>query len=383
MAGVDLYLPLPTHHHGTLFDSFAFMKHHPFGPSRQKSLSICPGHLPTKNESEVAKMGTVCHSIWETGDTSLADQLWEPEEALKWISDLNAVWDLTLENFVGEFGSVTPVLNEITLDSPGINFGTVDKLAVTIQGDAALLGDAKFGAWSVDHADTNEQGKNYAVLVWDTMPSVDNIWVFFGNPRLAQYTIAKFNRAEHYQPFREELRDRLERATNADTSTFRFDPVNCSFCARTECPVRLAVVEEIVKSHPNVSTMDIQELADLKRKSNVFKGLAKQIDDEAKRRMLEDGEEIPGYEIVEKVRSREVIGINNYITLAKEILDLGIGSIPIADVLSISFSDVEQLVLDKYPGKEGKQLIKQLTESLIAVGALTVNSYFALAAKKN
>lgn len=361
------------------------MRHHPQGPSRQKNFAICCGFQPTNTDHENKRLGHICHSVWDTGNRQLADQLPDPDFALELVDGISGKWDDVEKEFQREFGPITVSKNEAFLEVPDLNFGTTDRLRLA--SNAALLGDGKFGAWKVDHAETNLQGHNYAVLVWALFSEVDHLWVWFGNPRLNDYTLAKFRRSPHYTRFRDGLMKRLAKAADPDPYDFVFNEVNCGFCSRLACPSRnrmAKVAKEYIEYYEG--EMNNTELSELKKVTNSLKTLTKLVDDEVKTRVLDGGETIEGYSAEERVRSRELIGLESIDRLKCELYILGLDGVnqKLDEIISLPWSDVEQLIVHFSGGhRQAKPLITKLMESLEESKALTTNKYYVITTNKS
>lgn len=364
------------------------LKHHPQGPSQQKSFAICCGYQPTVSTHQNTYFGIVGHEVWDTGNRQLVDKLSDPDFALSLVDRLEEAWWAVVDEFVGEFGGITHTQNEVFLEAPGLNYGTMDRLRIA--GYAALIGDGKFGRWRVDHAQYNLQGHNYAVLVWANYPQVEDLWVWFGNPRLEQYTLAKFTRREHYKQFASALAQRLKDAANPDPKNFHWDDLNCSFCRRLDCPVRLDVATlaaDYINRHQPLEDMKNEDLVHIRKITSSLKTFIKLVDDETKTRILDNGEALPGYEAKEKVRSREVIGEdnvrrlrvllrNNLVDADYEVLEEGLWNL-----VTVSWSDVEQLIVHAVGGyREAKPIITKLLNEMDAAHALTTNRYYTVVA---
>jgi len=361
------------------------MKHHPCGPSSQKHFALCCGYQPMQNDHENKVLGSICHKIWETEDRTLADNLPDPDGALALVEGVSMKWALAVGMFVEEFGPIEKKVNEAFLEVPGLNFGTCDRLRIA--GEAALIGDAKFGAWAVDHAEVNLQGHNYAVLVWILHPQVEDVWVWFGNPFLEDYTLAKFKRTEDLFCMREALEDRLRAAADPDPTKFNYDELNCSFCSRLECPAREKVATQVVEylEDRDPLNMNLEELNNIKKLTNSLKTLTKLVDDEVKVRVLDNGEFLEDFVIKERVHSRSVIGAENFKILEDALCKNGVDVAVIEEldnIVSLSFSDVEQLIVHSVGTyRQARPIISKLVEELEAAKALTTNRYYIVATK--
>ena len=358
------------------------MKHHPCGPSSQKHFDICCGYQPSHNDHENKVLGSICHKIWETDDHTLADNLPDPDGALAQVDKIGVAWRGVVSSFCDEYGGLVSLSNEAFLEVPGLNFGICDRLRIA--GEAALIGDAKFGAWAVDHAEVNLQGHNYAVLVWILYPKVEDVWVWFGNPFLEDYSLAKFTRKKDFFRMHEFLEDRLRAAADPDPAKFNYDELNCSFCSRLECPAREKVATQVVEylEDRDPLNMNLEELNNIKKLTNSLKTLTKLVDDEVKARVLDNGESLEDFVIKERVHSRNVIGMKNIAKLTELLWGL-VGDIPgLGDIPLVSFSDVEQLIVHSVGTyREAKPIISKLVEELEAAKALTTNRYYIVATK--
>jgi Protein of unknown function (DUF2800) len=365
------------------------VRHHPQGPSRQKNLEPsvggCEGFLPNQQTQHENKLlGSICHEIWDTGRRELANRLPDPEFALELVDRISQRWEDVEQEFSRKYGLPDVSQNECFLTFPGINFGTSDRVRVSAR--AALIGDGKFGAWKVEHAQHNLQGHNYAALVWEMYPEVEDIWVWFGNPRLEDYTLGKFTRSRDYQKLKDGLCRRIYNAQHPDPERFCYDELNCSFCARWDCPVRLSVAASAIEGLKRVAAenMTNEKLAQIKTAINPLKTLLKGVDEEAKQRVTLDGELLPGFEQKEKVHRRDVIGLPNVNVLRTYLGAHKLYGISqrVDELLSISWSDIEQLILHAFEGdnKKAKPIISEIQQELRDSGALTETKYYTVVA---
>lgn len=360
--------------------------HHPQGPSSIKHFIKCRRFLKNDSFNEMQGEGSMGHRLWETGERPPG---YDDLNGL--VDKLDDSWQVVLSDFEQLYG-IEEHDKEIRLDYPGLNFGTMDRLVIGKK--AALIGDAKFGNWAVDDATINDQGHNYGLYVFHHYPHVQTLWVWFGNPRREEYTLAKFSRRV-FPVWLSHISRVVKEAQDEGFADYNYDPVNCGFCSRINCPARVDLVRSLVASttgrtfkpvalvHPkDLSTAD---LTTLKTLSNSIKTFIGQVDKEAKKRVLEEGEEMEGYGIKEKVGRRVIYGVDKIalsITLAEEIVGSYLTDLP--DSAELSFSSLESLIVD-FVGKksEAKPLINRVREALESAGLLTTESYMYLAANND
>lgn len=359
--------------------------HHPQGPSSIKSFIKCRKFI--KNEgswNEMQGEGSMGHRLWETGERPPGY-----DDLNRLVDKLDATFQTVLSDFEALYG-IEEHEKEIRLDYPGLNFGTMDRLV--LGKNAALIYDGKFGNWSVDDAKDNDQGHNYGIYVFHHYPQVQTLWIGFGNPRREEYTLAKFSRRV-FPVWLSHLSRVVKEAQDDNFQEYNYDPVNCSFCSRIACPARIDLARTLVAAttgrvlgtitiHPK--DLSTEDLTTLKTLSNSIKTFIGQVDKEAKRRVLEDGEEMEGYGIKEKVSRRVIYGyeeIDEAIVLASSICGT---MLPAQDSVELSFSSLESLIVD-FVGKksEAKPLINKVRAELEAAGLLTTESYHYLAANND
>jgi hypothetical protein len=302
------------------------LKHHPQGPSNLEHLDPksggCYAFVRDPTSSEGAELGTLEHESWARKDLSLLGGDTELEAEVLEVGDYVRQAALA---FDGE------EFHEVTLEIPGLNFGTIDFFKVNRTETQGLIVDAKFGAWSVTDARHNLQGLNYAAFLFHRYPRLAWVDVVF--------YMVKHHQASTFRHYRRNLwriLKKLERivfnaqrvARHPEPKDFTPNPVNCGFCQRLNCPARLQLTSSLLstwtKQPVQLPSFDLvristSHLAALKRVGNALKTLTKAIDEEARRRAFDEGDIVPGYEIRQKAGRRTVVGVDN-INKAQEIL---------------------------------------------------------------
>jgi hypothetical protein len=268
---------------------------------------------PFKGSNEKAEEGSRGHLSFARGDLSLCngDPYLEREVSA------------ALE-FFAPFAQAFPVEHhEIRLDLAGLNFGTLDILRFSRDGTRALIGDLKFGWWPVTPAAKNLQLRNYAVLVFHAYPQVRSVRCVLYHTKHRTSTSRLYTR-RHLPKMLVQIRriiDGVQQALrNPQPSDYHPAARNCGFCARLNCPARAELTSQILTywtgSPVPVLNVDLQHvdsraLAALKRINNALKACSRAIDAEAHRRMIDNGEELPGYEVKEQSSPRQIIGTEN------------------------------------------------------------------------
>jgi hypothetical protein len=365
-------------------------EHHDQGPSQLKSLALCPGFMPNETWHEITDQGSLGHYIWETGDRSKASGY---PDLLGLVDKLDHSWTSHLLALTTGMhtGNHFTIQSEVRMEYPGLNFGTMDKKVLVPRTKFAIVGDAKFGRWGVDEAKDNLQGQNYAIYVLHENDWVRNINLWFGNPRREEYTNHTFSRDYILNERLPVIKQIVSDAQEADPAKFKYDPVNCSFCARVNCPVRLNLASSLVAAasgqsfrvdHLNPKKLETKDLATLKPLTLALKTLVTLVDKESKDRVIVRGEDIEGYELKQKVSRRFVQGLKAY-KIAAHILERELGTVvDVSECVELAFSDIENFIVQLHGSKNAAQpFIMKVREALEAAGVLTTSSYIYLAAK--
>lgn len=366
-------------------------EHHDQGPSQLKSLALCPGFMPNQEFHEMTATGSLGHYVWDTKDRSKASGY---PDLLELVDKLDHSWTSHLLALTTGMhtGNHFTIESEVRMEYPGLNFGTMDKKVLVPRTKFAIVGDAKFGRWGVDDAKDNLQGHNYAVYVLHAHDWVRNINVWFGNPRREEYTNHTFSRDYILNERLPVIKQIVSDAQEQDPAKFKYDPVNCSFCARINCPIRLGLANGLVRaatgkdfevSTLNPKKLETKDLATLKPLTLALKTLVTLVDKESKDRVIVRGEEIEGYELKQKVSRRFVQGVSQF-EKALPIIEEVIGTVAftLQEDMELSFSDIENFIVQLHGSKNSAQpYITKVREALEAAGLLTTKSYIYLAAK--
>lgn len=369
-------------------------QHHPQGPSQLENLDPesdgCYALIPNPGSGEQAEEGTRQHLAWATGDLSPLEGDLELEREVLETAEFfkRASADLDGEE-----------LHELTLPGPD-NFGTLDFLKFNQKRNKAFYGDGKFGRWSVTLARKNLQIWNYVALIFWNYPSVHTIKTAIYSAKTRTATYAGFYRRS-LPRLLTRIRTVIENAqrarTNPTPEDFTPHPVNCGFCYRVNCPVRVELASRLLTAWHgvpielptlNLVRLSPEDLGYLKRLTNALKTFVKAVDEEAKRRVFDADEKIPGYEIREKSGHRTLVGvekINRAIQFVQEIWEAHYPDIPLslADTvlqnIELSVADVEKAVKRVAPRGQIMKAQELVSTQLSEAKFVTQNPIYYLA----
>jgi hypothetical protein len=373
--------------------------HHPQPPSNLERLDPesqgCSAFEASSEGGPMAAVGSLQHVAWATNDLSLlgGDEklIAEVVATARYFEDFPILFD-------GE------ELREVRLEIPHVNFGTLDLLRFNAKRNRALVGDAKFGAWSVTPARRNLQGINYAAAVFLNYPSVRRVTVAFYQAKKGTGSVHTF-----YSCSLPKMVSRVRRIVenaqrvlrNPQPEDFTPHPVNCGFCHRINCPARLKLASTLVTAWNGkpiaLPTLDLlhlptPQLGALKKLSNVFKTFAKAIDDEAKRRAVQEDDVVEGYELRQRWHSRTVVGSESILKATEVLNDFwdrtysGANSLPLEELIKnsveLSLGKIEECAAKAAPPGEKLHSQELTFQALYQAGLVTGNQFSYLIATK-
>lgn len=373
--------------------------HHKYGPSKLENYDPksggCAAFEASGGESEKATYGSLKHAATATRDLSL---LGGDANAEAEVSRMIEFIEFTREEY-------PVVFSEVTLSAEKI-FGTLDHLGLDESGREAIIIDAKFGAWSVTPAKDNLQGWAYCLLTFLNYPSVNKIRLIFYAAKTGEFTEHLFRRSR-LPVLEKRIYGIIDRAVAVEkepkTKDFTPDAVNCSFCARLNCPARLALMglltsqwaqKPIELPHLNLLALSTPQLGALKKLTVVFKSFAAAVDAEAKRRAFDQNDIVEGYEIREKSGPRTVVNATQ-ITKASEILNQEWNRLfnvelrapfdwsgYVVENVELSIADLEKAIGKAAPRGKGELAKKIIVEALEKAGLISASTIFYLSAIK-
>jgi hypothetical protein len=358
--------------------------HHKYSPSKLKNLAICPGYLGSDTTSEAAEEGTMLHLACETGNIrDLTDEQ-------KQLVTMCRGYATELEK------SASVVLTEERLEIlGGALFGTADIVVRTNETEAHVI-DYKFGRISVEAAETNKQGKAYALGVFDLWPDVQWVTVHFLQPRRDEISTHTFNRSKDVEVLRREITTIILAVEQYAETPEKYNPQhgNCLWCGRkAECPrVAELTAALVAKTHNSLelpaqlmpSLMSNEQLATALDISSILKDHVFKWVDMCKAEALQrthDGIQIGDYVIERRSGKRKIVDA----LMAGEILaqHFGFTKQDMAEVVSIGITDVEKLVASKAEKRKGAQAKEKLNELLESAGLIVSGEAYEYLKKLN
>jgi len=197
-------------------------------------------------------------------------------------------------------------------------FGTVDR--VIIRGTHVDLVDFKFGVGEIDDADVNIQGQAYLLGVMDKFPELQTATVHFIIPRRDEVLTHNYSR-EEMEDIRLRINLIVSRAELEDAEAIP-NTEGCKYCKhKLSCPALSDKMLPLAKKYSasvddfemslwgSYSPAEINDPAVLSKMLNVasvvdkWQAAAKK---QATKLAVEDGEEIPGYDLHYRTASLKI-----------------------------------------------------------------------------
>lgn len=293
-------------------------KHARISPSGIKNFEICPGYISSQSGAmhPVTIEGTLIHEALDQGSTEglTAAQIELYEYCTAYASMLPTT-----------YGEVT---KEPKLDVVCGVFGYVDQ--VQVLGTEADVLDWKMGWGKVDAADINSQGQAYGLGVFNKYEDVETVTVHFVQPRLGYVTSHRYTR-EDVEDMSFRVRAVVAAVNSATDKDYRPCKSNCLYCARTDCSAIAGIAYDVAKKYlekkdqrlgaeaklrgeeapkplldslptefyPSMMT-DPEQLSRALDLAPVLEAWGKSCSQRAKAMRIEEGIEIPGWELAHR-----------------------------------------------------------------------------------
>jgi Protein of unknown function (DUF2800) len=353
-------------------------QHHPFGPSQIEGYDPksggCYARTPAQTyDFSAALDGTLRHLASASGDMSVLEGDPEAEEQVQKARDYIRFIRARMDG--EEF-------HEIRLNLGHINYGTADYIRLNSGETQGLIVDLKFGFWGVTPAKANLQLLNYVCALMYMRPKVRRVLGVIYHVRSGTATQHWFSR-RYYQKYFDRIQTVVTNAVRAhekpESKDFTPNAVTCQFCARIQCPARIQLASALVNvwqkepvSLPQgllLTRLDIDSLGSLKRLTGALKAFCTAVDAESKRRAIDEGILIPGYELRERSGPRTIVGSN--ISLALTVISetwvrlYPSIDLPINDIL-MGLVEVSMLDLEKHIARHAPRGAALKTQKLIS-----------------
>jgi len=251
---------------------------------------------------------------------------------------------------------------EVQVKLEGLTQGTTDYLVT--DGRLASIIDWKFGKIPATRAEKNIQGQAYAAAVMETFPELEAVEVTIYQPRIELLTKAVFSRNENLANIKLRILSIIARAT-AEQKEETPSEQACLFCTRKgECKALKAIAQKVgvslnlpvpIELNPS-GIMRPADMSKLQILSHVIEDWAKQVRQNNAKRAIEDGIEVPGFEI----RSREgAFEVTDLVSAVKLLEEYGI---PLERILQACTLSLPKVTEQAFALKGGKK--KDLREAI-------------------
>jgi len=357
--------------------------HAEFGPSSIKMSAHCPGYEGESGTNPAAEMGTRIHEALETGDwsklndyeSSLAQGCRNAEDS---IFNHHGYEVMELDDYK-EIRLTMKLRDEET-------FGTCDRL--TVNGTEAVQIDYKTGQMAVDEPQDNWQAKAYALGAFQQFPQLDTIHFYFVACRRDEILFHTFKR-EDMEEVVHAISDVIKRAKKVRACFSETDPSElipqlkiCNYCKNAgRCPSLAKLSIDTAKKYAPTSKdflslpdevhgstcEDPQAIADMMKVVPIVKKWAAGVEYAARRMAIEEGIEIPGYEVKERKGRRSITSALAAYGAIKDDVEVedfleGIDKFPVGKL--------EKLVSDMAPRGQKKERVSEVMSELHRLGVV-------------
>lgn len=274
--------------------------HSEHSPSSLKEKAKCPGFRndQTRDQS-AANRGTLGHLAVEKENL---DVIPPDDPKLREAAEMCLKYLGVLRKQVGEAQEIREQKLQIQ-----DQFGHVDH--IILHSNQAELIDYKF-AWS-DYVADSPQFWAYSVGLWDAFPSVEIINVHVVLPFRGVIDKETWSREKDYERLSAQITSIIAAARRDDPATY-LTGSHCAWCAKqASCPKLSSLALTIAGNYkadeltlpPQYDPANITDphvIALAKRAAPIMKSWAEKVDQRALQMRLEEGIEIPGWELAER-----------------------------------------------------------------------------------
>lgn len=381
--------------------------HHPYSPSTLNSLEWCPCYRSRQSDKphQRTTAGTRAHEMVQSGedDSRLTDEdAAAAAECLDFIEqrkrgmiqeaeetriERQRNQDKTPVGEVQELQEAYLPVDDLTFpDCKGTTAGWVDHALINFNQTYAEAFDWKFGFWPVEKAEENLQGISYALGLFKQFPTLNTVVFFFKQPHLEIVDKATFTRAQVPELYLRVqtvvARAREARTTNSFFTAKPGIPI-CSFCSelgRCEkvcafaCKVGrkfhpLEIPENITPSlvqDPKETSLGLRLASVLKVWCDAFR---RQVTD----RILRGEAPLPPGQKIQEMSKRQIVDLEKFKTVCLRYLTRE----EYERTLESSFGAVEDLIQEKTPRGQKKNVISEFQKALLDAGAVAHGDKFS------
>jgi hypothetical protein len=251
---------------------------------------------------------------------------------------------------------------------------------VMVKGDRAIIGDAKFGWNPVEDAEKNLQGWAYAIGVMEKFPKVMMVDVVFAQPRLDMVSKARFFRNADLEKMKLRVMAVIARAKEHKPEDLRPSEFSCLYCgAKATCTALhkkaliisskfapLAEDGELIDLYnpSQLATPELRGKAEILRR--VLEPWCEKVRKENLRYAVEEGEDIPGFEVKSRSGRRTVSDSQ----LTWELVKDRMTPEEFAAVTEISVAQLLKAYSSKAPRGSKEKLKQEIEDKLTEAGVL-------------
>jgi len=372
----------------------AARKHAPCSPSKLKNFELCPSYEPDDSSPPhpITLRGTAMHEALETGDDSQLDP-----QGVDGVQP-NADIEKGLVAMCREFLAADRAENVIEVEEdealckthePDV-YGIVDKRMFTVR-DAkgrrkALIRDYKMGFNLVDCPSVNGQAAAYVLGTFLEFEDVDEIHFAFLIPRLDAVLQHTFTRAD-ITALMLRISTIAQRRRKLRGREFNLVEDNCLYCGnKFDCPEMkskfLPLANAVAEADrlPVPSTFAVEAMT---RPEDVSAGLnlarmakewAEQMNGFGLRFRLELGQEIPGYDLIQRSAKREIANPVAAYDVART--EFGVTSTEFIAASKISITSLEESVRSHAPDGQKEEVAARFSDRLLDTNAMTRGAPF-------
>jgi len=407
-------------------------KHHPYSPSSLQNREACPCFENRNTQHVKAIIGTLQHSVTETGedDHRLSDDealaaaecldfyerqktlmLEDRERAAKAAAQqtgMTTVWPLVIEETEsylpvddckfdefyianvqvkdGPKGKMEPAVHHRIVEST--TAGYVDRALISWDRTHGILLDWKFGAWAVEKASNNLQGIAYALGLFKKYPTLQTIKFFFKQPHLNLLTEATFTRAQvpelylRVQTVVARAKEARQRMMRDDFSMANPMAPACNFCANLgRCPkvaemaIRVGSKFAPLQVPSNITPTGLKNDEDTTiglRLSQVMAVWAKAFRSTITERAIRGTAPIPEGFRMETRADREIVSVDKFIAVTHKYLT----EAELAPLAQYTFGSVEEKIKEKAPRGSKKSTLEEYQAALKEAGAVKLGDSY-------
>ena len=355
-------------------------KHARSSPSKLKNKRICPSYDGDDDGPvhPVTLRGTAMHEAMETGNDAALDA--DERNLVQMCRDFLADELTWAERDIRE--------EHLKTHDPDVQ-GFVDRLLIGPKKAnnfrTAKIRDYKMGFNLVDSPEQNDQAIAYTVATFLGYPDVDEVDFAFLIPRqdtVLQHTFLR----EELPALMLRISTIADRVRKLDGVEFNVDFDNCLYCGRkATCGALLTKVLAVGNGLPKEDKLPLpavitpdqitepQQLAYALNLAAIAESWAEKVKAFALRVRLELGQEIPGYDLIERSAKREITNPVATFDVAKE---FGVTEQEYLAAASIKITSLEASVKAHAADGDKEKAAKRMTDRLMDVGALSRGASF-------